>query len=128
MTFSFGLTNQFATEFARFPESQQDKVLDFATTFQNHGLSDFTKYVGKIAPSWSGAATAHDAKFAKDNHLWHYHIGLPSYTQLHPKYKTSDWVLHFRWIDRGDHIDLVDLYSHYRHDGTFYLPNSSCLL
>jgi len=129
MTYTFGFKQQFATEFANFPADQQDKILDFTDTFEAHGLSDFTKYVGKITPSWKGVSpTSPAAQYAYANHLWHYHIGLPSYTTVHSKYSTSDWVLHFQWIDQGNHIDLVDLYAHYRRDGTFYLPPSNSLL
>lgn len=127
MPYTTSFRTQFAVEFKNFPRDQQDKILDFTDIFETHGLSDFTKYVGKISPSWSGSATPAAQAFAKANDLWHYHIGLPGYTQVHSKFKTSDWVLHFQWINRGDHIDLVDLYSHYRADGTFYLPGIKAL-
>jgi hypothetical protein len=129
MTYSYGFKKQFAIEFANFPTDQQDKVLDFADTFEISGLSDFTKYAGKISPSWSGLPKFHpSAVYAKANHLWHYHIGIPNYSVVHAKYMTSDWVLHFQWTNRGSHIDLVDLYSHYKNDGSFYLPSSNSLL
>lgn len=127
MTYSFSFKRQFAIEFTRFPIDQQNKILDFTDTFVAHGLSDFTKYIGKIAPSWGGSATHSAEVFARANHLWHYHIGLPSYAQVHEKYKTSDWVLHFQWVDRGNHIDILDLYSHYKYDGSFYMPGSQLL-
>lgn len=128
MPYTYSFRTQFASEFKNFPPEQQDKVLDFTDTFELHGLLDFTKYVGKIAPSWSGSATSADQAFAKANDLWHYHIGLPTYVQIHPKYKTSDWVLHFQWVKQGDHIDIVDLYSHYKFDGTFYLPGAQSII
>jgi len=56
---------KFAQEFGNFPEEHQNKVLDFIRTFQIHGLSDFSIYEGKIAPSWvSGSPEYH---FARSN-------------------------------------------------------------
>jgi len=122
MPFTYAFKKRFALEFVNFPVEQQDKILDFAATFEMYGLSDFSKYVGKITPSWAGNADPAAYHFALQNELWHYHIGLPTYVTNHPKFKTSDWVLHFQWKNRGDHIDLLDVYSHYKSDGTFYLP------
>jgi hypothetical protein len=127
MTYSTSFKKQFTIEFSRFPTDQQDKVLEFTETFEEHGLSDFNMYPGKISPSWGGNATPAAAAFAQANDMWHYHVGVPSYTQVHGKYKTSDWVLHFQWINRGQHVDILDLYSHYRYDGSFYLPGAGAL-
>ncbi len=114
---------QFSIEFENYPEYQQDSVLDFTDKFEEVGLSDFSNYEGKITPSWKGLGTD-DPKytFTKDNHMWHYHIGLPEYKQKHGKYKTSTVVLHFQWPDKGTEISLVDLYDHYTSEGVFYLP------
>jgi hypothetical protein len=91
-----------------------------------HGLSDFTKYTGKITPSWSGLhCTDPIYQYAKNNDLWHYHIGIPKYVSNHNKYKTSDWVLHFQWPDKGNRITLVDICYHYKSDGTFHMPSSN---
>ncbi|NWO04461.1 MAG: hypothetical protein HLX50_01780 [Alteromonadaceae bacterium] len=117
---------KFAQEFANFPLEHQNKVLDFVRTFQLHGLSDFSIYEGKIAPSWvSGTPEYH---FARSNALWHYHIGIPTYVRRHGRYKTSDVVLHFQWKGKGDHISLVDMYDHYTREGRFYLPSGSYLV
>jgi len=115
---------QFAIEFQYYPNFQQDKILDFVEIFEQWGLSDFSKYNGKISPSWSGLEkTETNYDYAKNNNLWHYHIGIPKYQQLHPKYQTSDIVLHFQWHNKGNIIYLVDIYSHYKNDGSFYLPS-----
>ncbi|HEY0488471.1 MAG TPA: hypothetical protein VGD30_03070 [Telluria sp.] len=127
MTFSVGFKTKFASEFTRFPKDQQNKILGFAQTFQTHGLGDLTRYEGKVAQSWSGNSTKAAYDFALANDLWHYHIGIPTYTAVHPAYKTSDWVLHFQWINGGRHIDLLDVYSHYTRDGSFYLPTADYL-
>lgn len=123
MTYTWKLSSQFQCEFSNFPVDQQDKIIEFTDVYETYGLSDFTKYEGKITSSWSGSdMSKSDYEFAKDNHLWHYHIGIPHYTQVHGKYKTSDWVLHFQWPNKGNIIALVDLYVHYKGDGSFYLP------
>jgi hypothetical protein len=127
--YTFGLKKQFAIEFERFPKDQQDKILDFTDIFEAEGLTDFSKYTGKITPSWAGDSTPAASKhYAFANDLWHYHIGIPHYASVHPKYMTSDWVLHFQWPNQGNHIDIVDVYSHYKSDGSFYLPPVSSLL
>jgi mRNA-degrading endonuclease RelE of RelBE toxin-antitoxin system len=114
---------QFLAEFKNYPKEQQNKILDFIDIFEEYGLSDFTKYEGKIAPSWSGQNISLDNSiYAKGNDLWHYHIGIPFYNQLHSRYKTSSVVLHFQWKDRGNTIYLADIYDHYDCNGNFYLP------
>ena len=119
---------QFAIEFRNYPKNQQDKIFDFIETFKQHGLSDFSKYDGKIAPSWSNLEGSNpNYIYAKANNLWHYHIGIPIYQQIHSKYKTSDVVLHFQWRQGENVIYLVDIYNHYKHDGSFYLPSFSYL-
>lgn len=128
MNYTVGFSRQFAAEFVRFPPGQQLLVTGFIATFQSVGMSDFTRYEGKIAPSWSGIPPDHaNAQYARQHSLWHYHIGHPDYARNHTKYATSDWLLHFQWANRGPHIDLVDLYSHYTSRGQFYLPPISAL-
>jgi hypothetical protein len=128
MSFTIGFKKQFAIEYDRYPSDQKEKILDFILLYKTKGLSDFSAYEGKISPSWRGLQpTDHAYIFAKGNSLWHYHIGIPRYESNHPKYKTSDWVLHFQWIDQGLHIDLVDVCYHYKASGEFYLPPESYL-
>lgn len=128
MNYTWSVKNQFQTEFDNFPEDQQDKIIEFTDLYEVHGLNDFDVYEGKIAPSWSGADIDPDVhEYAKSNELWHYHIGIPEYREVHSKYKTSEWALHFQWPNKGNHIILVDLYTHYLSDGTYYLPPESSL-
>ncbi|AWB65156.1 hypothetical protein C2869_01270 [Saccharobesus litoralis] len=127
MKFTWKFSDQFAKEFTSFPDDYRNSVVDFITTYQDYGLSDFSKYEGKIAPSWSGNGSEEDKKYAKENHLWHYHVGLPEYEQLHDSYKTSDYLLHFQWKFKGNDISIVDMYRHYKIDGSFYLPSEKYL-
>ena len=127
MTYLWSFSDLFAKEFSGLPQSDQDKILDFTDIYEEYGLEEFSVYEGKIAPSWSGGADAEALRYARSNHLWHYHVGVPEYRQFHTAYKTSDWLLHFTWPHRGSHILLVDLYSHYTSAGDFYLPPESYL-
>lgn len=128
MAYTWAFNAQFALEFSRFQKDQQDAVLDFTDTFDAHGLSDFTKFPGKITNSWRGLPPGSpEFVYARANELWHYHIGLPVYT-TGPKYSTSDWVLHFQWPGRGDHVNLVDLCYHYTSSGQFYMPGAKYLI
>lgn len=128
-TSSFSL--EFARNFVRFPKADQVKIVAFQTRFETFGLGDFSRYQGKVAPSWSGPATRPAAAFAKANDLWHYHVGIPQFMQtLGGKYCTSDWLLHFQWPDwktSGPHIHIVDLLPHNSSSGTFNLPAPSAL-
>jgi hypothetical protein len=91
------------------------------------GLRDQTLYPGKLSGSWVTLAEDDpEYKRTRDACLWHYHIGLPYYTQSYAGYKTSEWLLHFQWPNwatGGTHIEIVDLYTHYKSDGQFYLPS-----
>jgi hypothetical protein len=114
---------KFSYEFERYPISQQDKILDFTDIFEEFGLSNFQKYEGKIAQSWKNLDYFDpNYTYTKNNNLWHYHIGIPDYKEIHSKYKTSDMVLHFQWEQGSNKINLVDIYFHYKSNGTFYLP------
>lgn len=131
-TFSWDFNELFAKQFKNLSKKDQDSILDFTDIFEKHGLSDFTKYTGKISPSWSGLDTEDEeqkAKFdyAKHHKLWHYHVGLPVYVQVHGKYQTSDWVLHFQWENGSDELYIADMCYHYTEDGKFYLPTENYL-
>lgn len=131
-TYTWSFSNLFAKQFKNLNKDDQDCILNFIELFETSGLSDFTKYVGKISPSWRGL-DEQDAEqkltfdYAQKNSLWHYHIGLPIYVKKHNKYQTSDWVLHFQWPERGNHINIVDMCYHYTADGKFYVPKPEYL-
>ncbi|MFH4214734.1 hypothetical protein WAI87_22805, partial [Acinetobacter baumannii] len=72
----------FAVEFGNYPETQQDKILDFTDVYEKYGLNDFSKYQGKISQSWRGIDKTHPIyDYAYSNNLWHYHIGIPEYVK-----------------------------------------------
>jgi hypothetical protein len=119
----------FAVEFTRYPQDQQNAILKFALTFQEYGLDDFSKYEGKISPSWKGLApTEPRYHYAFSNNLWHYHVGIPDYrpSKHGNNYLTSDYVVHFQ-VNSKNHITLVDILFHYHADGRFHLPSEKYL-
>jgi hypothetical protein len=124
LAFTVDYGKQFAHEFQRYPTDQQDAIIKFSLNFQEYGLSDFSKYEGKISPSWKGVEESDPRyNYARSNKLWHYHIGIPSYkpSRYGNNYLTSDYVLHFQ-RNSETKITLVDILFHYHADGTFHLP------
>ena len=122
--FTWGYLLKFSEELKRYPLDQQQSIVNFLDIYESQGLSDFSKFPGKIAPSWSGLLANHPSyAFTRNNSLWHYHIGIPDYKQVHAQYRTSDYVLHFQWVNKGSHIDLVDTCYHRKSNGEFYLPS-----
>lgn len=130
MSFSWNLKPKFAAEFSRLQPDQQDKIFDFTVIYEAHGLTDFSRFPGKITPSWNNLDKSDPAfQYTYSNCLWHYHVGLPEYKpSISGQYLTSDWVLHFQWLNKGAHISLVDLYAHLNSDGKFWLPKPDYLL
>lgn len=123
MKYTWGFRAQFAREFLNYPADQQDAIRSFTHTFEQYGLRNETFYPGKLRSSWATLVASDPVySYAKDNDLWHYHLGLPAYKQSQYGYSTSDWLLHFQWVNNGDHIDLVDVCYHQCSDGSFYLP------
>ena len=129
MSYSWEFGKQFAVQFGRYPEDQQDKILDFTDVYEQNGLSDFSKFQGKISPSWRGIdKTDPIYDFTYSNNLWHYHIGMPDYVKSkYNNYSTSDMILHFQRKDHIKHIRLLDITWHYKANGEFWLPTSECL-
>lgn len=133
MTYTTSFSLEFALSFARFPVADQLKITTFQTQFESYGFSNFSNYPGKIAPSWGGGMSSANPvyQFAHGNDLWHYHIGIPSFTpSISGKYFTSDWLLHFQWPNwrnNGPHIHIVDLLPHNSSTGAFNVPSPTAL-
>lgn len=132
MSGTWGFKPLFLKEFQNFPTDQQDAIYDFTDLVEAGALGNFGLFPGKTSQSWSGLIPSDPAyQFAFNNNLWHYHVGIPTYRQVHSKFKTSDWVLHFQWDgwnSGGRHVVLVDCYQHYKADGTFYMPSPNYLV
>lgn len=120
MAFTVDFSVEFLKWWKQFQQPQKDRVTEFIALVKMHGL-DQTKLPGKLSPSWMGASQA-DFAYAKQHSLWHYHVGYPIYRTNPHGPKTSDWLLHFQWVQGNTHIHVVDLYQHYTYAGNFYLP------
>ena len=129
MSYTWEFGKKFAVEFNNYPENQQDKILYFTDIYEENGLSDFSKFQGKIAPSWRGIDKTHPIyDFTYSNSLWHYHVGLPEYIKSkYNNYLTSDMILHFQWKNNINHIRILDITWHYKANGLFWLPKSNYL-
>ena len=125
MSYTWEFGKLFAVEFNNYPENQQDKILDFIDIYEENGLSDFSKFQGKISPSWLKIdKTTSIYDFTYSNSLWYYHIGLPDYIKSkYNNYLTSDMILHFQWKNNSNHIRILDITWHYKYSGEFWLPN-----
>lgn len=128
MKYTIDFSDSFALEFSRVKGDQQYAVTAFVQIYQTHGLVDQTKFTGRLSPSWHNLPKNHpNYVYTTKQHLWHYHLGLPTYTGSQYWGQTSDWLLHFQWPDGGNHISLVDMYQHWTWDRKFYLPPVSAL-
>lgn len=119
---------KFAKQFVNYPIEDKEKIYNFYRIYKQYGLDNFDVYEGKISPSWIGLV--HESTtyaYARQNHLWHYHVGMPTFVVRHNKYKTSDYVLHFQWKDKGNEIKVIDYCYHYTEIGDFYLPDETYL-
>lgn len=105
----------FAQHFPNFPRDDQVKIAEFIIHCQTYGL---TGLPGKIRHSDNVPGTDPDyyekVRYARDNYLWHYHIGIPKFEQPTPwlPYFTSDYVLHFQRFPGNKVIRIVDLGDH----------------
>lgn len=100
----------------RLPKGDLDKIDDFTEHFVEYG---FDGLPGKLKATWNvpGFDRQYEEKrrFAVDNFLWHYHVGIPFYQAAnHPNatYLVSEWVVHFQRFPGDRHIRLVDLDFH----------------
>lgn len=102
---------------------EQESIIDFVNDLKKYGLDSFSRYAGKFADT-SNNLSPEDISFlyVKENNLWHYHIGHPNYRQLHSKYQTSDWIVHFVWNKSLKEVKLVDYTPHHNDEGNFNIP------
>lgn len=102
----------FRKEFNNYLEADQQKIFAFVKHVREFGLENLE---GRNKPS-SNVDTndpnfLNKVRYATDNKLYHYHIGIPNYT-LSPKGdKTSKYVLHYVLVDVNT-IKIVDMSEH----------------
>ena len=109
-------------------KSEQQLILNFMFKVNKKGLFNYNNddFPGKLAKSWSGVKPDNlNHIYAKENNLWHYHIGHTQYVKGDKDFMTSEWIVHFIW-NRFDHlknheIKLVD-YTPHKINGAFPHP------
>lgn len=113
---------------------EQILIKKFINNLFQHPLpdNDYAIFPGKLSESWAGLEEGSSLyAHARENHLWHYHIGYQTYWKSSKKYKTSEWVIHFIWHksnrSKCNEIKLVD-YTPHKVDGSFPLPNTNKLV
>lgn len=115
MTLTVELSDFFSANIANFPYEDKTKIAQFILHCQTNGLHNLP---GKLKASTDVPGIDPDyyakVQYAKENYLWHYHIGIPDYEQRNPfsKVLTSRYVLHFQRFPGNKVIRIVDLDDH----------------
>ncbi|MCY1281237.1 hypothetical protein D9M69_527660 [compost metagenome] len=115
MALTVELSDYFKSIFTNFPHSDKEKIAGFIKHCQTHG---FDGLPGKLKRSTDvpGQDPEYHVKvqFARENYLWHYHIGIPTYERLNPlsNVLTSRYVLHFQRFPGDKVIRILDLDDH----------------
>ena len=120
---SVTLGELFAKELKHFPQSDRLLINKFIVHIQNFG---FTNLEGRNKSSDNvykdDPYFAQKVKYAQENHLWHYHIGILAFDLSKPfGDRTSEYVLHYQRF--SDRIKIVDYSAH----PPFNLPSASYL-
>jgi len=115
---------QFLKEFPNFPSKDQDAIAQFIEHIINFGFFGLegrnknSDNVDKDDPHFS-----QKVKYAQDNALWHYHIGILRYDHNKPfGDRTSEYVLHYQRF--SETIKIVDYTAH----PPFRLPKEHYLI
>ncbi|MDG6266804.1 hypothetical protein P9J89_00990 [Glaesserella parasuis] len=121
LTIEYG--SLFRKEFANFPVKDQDAIVEFVEHILKFG---FTNLEGRNKSSdnvhKNDPHFAQKVKYARENHLWHYHIGILAFDLSKPfGDRTSEYVLHYQGF--SDRVKIVDYSAH----PPFNLPTASYL-
>lgn len=122
--FEISLGSIFLKHYPNFPEADKNKIDSFIEHYQEFG---FTGLSGKNVDSSNVSTDDPDfikkVKYAIQNNLWHYHIGIPEYTLSNcGTYSTSEYVIHYQKISDYE-IKIVDFSPH----PPFILPTQQYL-
>lgn len=102
---------KFRQHLKNFPKSDQLKIKEFVEHVQQFGFEGLqgrnkpSDDVPTDNPHWGEIVT-----YAQEHQLWHFHIGIPSYTTSEQGDLTSEYVLHY--VKGDDFIKIVDLSDH----------------
>lgn len=105
---------KFATHLLNFPKADREKILHFVRHVEQFG---FAGLIGRNKPSvcvpTNDPHWLAKVKYAQAHHLWHYHIGIPTY-HASDDGQTSEYVLHYTRVQRkiGLEITLIAMSAH----------------
>lgn len=105
------LSENFKKHFIHFPRQDRIKIFAFIEYIEQYGFTGLkgrnkpSHHVPKDHPNWSERV-----RHAQENHLWHYHIGIPYYQESYIGNITSEYVLHY--ILGYDFIKIVAMSPH----------------
>lgn len=121
-TVSFG--EIFLQRFKNYPETDRKIIQDFIEHYEEHG---FKGLPGRRKSSDDVDKDDRDfvrkVKYALDNKLYHYHIGIPEYDKTNARGDwTSEYIIHYQDISSYE-IKILDYDRH----PPFYLPKKEYL-
>jgi hypothetical protein len=106
------LGDEFLKQLRNYPKADKEKIYNFIQHVQQYGFQGLkgrnkaSHNVDKNDPNFSAKV-----RYAIDNNLHHYHIGIPNYTPSQNGDMTSEYVLHYVLVS-DDEIRIVDMDSH----------------
>ncbi|OOF85719.1 hypothetical protein [Rodentibacter ratti] len=104
----------FKKEFKNFPELDRKLISKFIKHIYDFGFENL-EGANKSSDNvrWDDPYFIKKVRYAIDNHLWHYHIGIKQYDTAKPYgQRTSEFVLHYQLLNNGEEIRIVDYSSH----------------
>lgn len=119
------ISKQFKKEFKNYPDPDRlaiSKFINHIFTYgfeKLEGLNKKSDDVKKDDPAFLSKV-----KYAQENNLWHYHIGIKQFDTSKPfGERTSEYVLHYQLLDGGKEVRIVDYSSHppFKLPGKIYL-------
>lgn len=106
------LGKEFAKQLKNYPREDKTKIHEFIIHVQQYGFEGLkgrnkpSHYVDRNDPSFAAKV-----RYAIDNDLHHYHIGIPNYTQSPTGDMTSEYILHYVRVNDNE-IRIVDMDRH----------------
>ena len=118
------LGDEFSKQLKHYPLTDKEKIYEFIRHVQQQG---FVGLKGRNKPSHNVEKNDPDfaakVRYAIDNNLHHYHIGIPHYTPSPNGDMTSEYILHYILVN-DDEIRIVDMDYH----PPFKMPNEKYLI
>lgn len=104
-------SEKFSHYFVNFPRQDKEKIIAFMAHVKQFGFvglqgrNKSSDDVPTDDPNWLTKV-----RYAQQHSFWHYHIGIPYYSQSASGDLTSEYVLHYRKL--ADKIIIVGMSPH----------------